>query len=71
MKKENNNTILVTGSTGTVGSEVVKQIASSGPRIRQLFTHKIKLINSKIIMQLISLILIIINLKQLLTHSTT
>jgi uncharacterized protein YbjT (DUF2867 family) len=34
MKKENNNTILVTGSTGTVGSEVVKQLASSGQRIK-------------------------------------
>jgi uncharacterized protein YbjT (DUF2867 family) len=33
MKKEN-NTILVTGSTGTVGSEVVKQLASSGQRIK-------------------------------------
>jgi len=34
MKKENNNTILVTGSTGTVGSEVVNQLASSGHRIK-------------------------------------
>ena len=34
MKKESNNTILVTGSTGTVGSEVVKQLASSGQRIK-------------------------------------
>ena len=34
MKKENKNTILVTGSTGTVGSEVVKQLASSGQRIK-------------------------------------
>jgi uncharacterized protein YbjT (DUF2867 family) len=34
VKKENNNTILVTGSTGTVGSEVVKQLASSGQRIK-------------------------------------
>ncbi|HEY6949277.1 MAG TPA: SDR family oxidoreductase [Nitrososphaeraceae archaeon] len=34
MEKENNNTILVTGSTGTVGSEVVKQLASLGKRIK-------------------------------------
>jgi uncharacterized protein YbjT (DUF2867 family) len=34
MEKENNNAILVTGSTGTVGSEVVKQLASSGQVIK-------------------------------------
>ena len=34
MIEENKNTILVTGSTGTVGSEVLKQLASSGQRIK-------------------------------------
>ena len=34
MKNESQSTILVTGATGTVGSEVVKQLASSGQRIK-------------------------------------
>ncbi len=34
MKNESESTILVTGSTGTVGSEVVKQLASSGQRVK-------------------------------------
>jgi uncharacterized protein YbjT (DUF2867 family) len=34
MRNENESTILVTGATGTVGSEVVKQITSSGQGVK-------------------------------------
>lgn len=41
MKNENTNTILVTGATGTVGSEVVKQLAPSGHAIKAaVHTHE-------------------------------
>ena len=65
MKNESQSTILVTGAIGTVGSEVVKPLASSGQRIKAAFVHKIKLINSKKIKRLISLVSIITNQKLL------
>src|SRR5437867_4668775 len=34
MRNENKSNILVTGATGTVGSEVVKQLASSGQSVK-------------------------------------
>jgi uncharacterized protein YbjT (DUF2867 family) len=41
MNKENVNTILVTGATGTVGNEVVKQLTPSGHIIKAaVHTHK-------------------------------
>ena len=41
MKNENANTILVSGATGTVGSEVVKQLATSGHAIKAaIHTHE-------------------------------
>ena len=70
--KNNETVILVTGATGTVGSEVVKQLTSpsslsSGNRVRALFIQKIKLINLEMkIKQLRLLIWIIINQKLLL-----
>ena len=70
--KNNETAILVTGATGTVGSEVVKQLTSpsslsSGSRVRALFIQKIKLINLEMkIKQLRLLIWIIINQKLLL-----
>ena len=71
VKTKNNETvILVTGATGTVGSEVVKQLASSFLQVielEQVFIHKIKLINLDVkIKQLKLLIWIIINQKLLL-----
>ena len=55
-------TILVTGATGTVSSEVVKGafIFRSECKSR-LFTHKVKLINLTMIKELISLVSITIN----------
>jgi len=44
MAKDERRTILVTGSTGTVGSEVVKQLGIM-VLLEQVFTQQIKLIN--------------------------
>ena len=69
--KNNETTVLVTGATGTVGSEVVKELTSSfiffGSRVRALFIRKIRLTNSRMkIKQLRLLIWIIIKQKLLL-----
>ena len=71
--KNNETTVLVTGATGTVGSEVVKQLtssfsSSSGSRVKsELFIRKIRLTNSRMkTKQLRLLIWIIINQKLLL-----
>ena len=70
--KNNETTVLVTGATGTVGSEVVKQLtssfsSSSGSRVRALFIRKIRLTNSRMkTKQLRLLIWIIIKQKLLL-----
>ncbi len=68
MKKLNERTILVTGATGMLGSEVVKQLhtsSSSGYNtIRdQLFIRKIRLIN-------LGIIIILIKKLKLLTSTT-